>query len=150
MSEKTTAAKLAVHLDDLGVQYFSASELLTLGAEHANPASEGYGQNTICPDALLHKLAAVARQADRVRIAYKAPLRVISGYRSGAYNRTLSGAAVRSYHLLAMALDLSPLSGSSKSLHKVAISLWNLGHIKGGLRLYSWGVHIDLGPRRRF
>lgn len=129
-----------------GVRHFSAVELLTLGASH-HAAGPGHGLNGLPPLDLLGDLVAVAVVADRLREAFGGPLRVLSAYRSPAYNRAIGGAK-GSMHLMGKALDLSPVSGRVSDLVAVARRLHSSGTLPGGLGIYGWGVHVDTGYKR--
>jgi len=75
------------------------------------------------------------------------PFRLISGYRSPAYNRLLSreepGVAAHSFHIKGMAADVSvegvPLRDIERAARRLKI---------GGVGRYSDFVHLDVGPPR--
>jgi len=155
---------LAEGLMHSGVRHFSAAELLELGASHGVKTADGFGLNTLPPRELLPNLVKVALLADAVRDAYGKPLIVVSAYRSPAYNRALSGAASRSFHLRAMALDIAPANNDVRGLHAAAGPFWGAGGQKRGvggqdwggggqsygIGYYRWGIHVDIGPMRQW
>lgn len=140
--------KLQTRLNAAGVRFFTARELLTLGASHHERGSSAYGLNTLPPAILLQALVRVATVADALRLTYGRPLIIVSAYRSPRYNRALAGAANKSFHLRGMALDLAPTHGRVSVLHAIARGFWGTGGRNIGVGLYHWGVHIDIGPRR--
>ena len=128
------------------VMHFDAGEILYPGAAHF----AGRVKNSTPPAALLGNLVAVAKIADRLREVFGRPLVVLSAYRSASYNRAVGGAQF-SMHLDGRALDLSPIRPAFiAELHCIADELWQIDADFGGLGLYSWGVHLDTGRRRRW
>jgi len=72
---------------------------------------------------------------------------VNSGYRCPDHNAA-QGGAPRSLHLAGQAADISTPSKMDRAhFHRFAYSYWYLSK-RGGLGLYDWGVHLDLGPVR--
>lgn len=135
---------LRAALANARVNHFAVHEVLYPGANHFT----GPVKNSLPPADLLPNLVAVAKLADRVRDRFAGPLHILSGYRSAAYNRSIKGAP-GSYHLRGMALDLSPLDQDRiGDLLVIAVRMWNSGELQGGLGLYRWGIHIDVGPKR--
>lgn len=77
------------------------------------------------------------------------PFRLVSGYRSPAYNRLLcseeSGVARNSFHIKGMAADVY-IEGVSLRDIETAGKRLNIG----GVGNYSDFVHLDVGPPRRW
>lgn len=144
------AGVLAGLLLDRKIRYFTATELLYLGNSHYNSHDQAYGLNELLPINLVDKIAAIAVVADELRQAFGAPLRVLSAYRCPRYNRALIGTASQSYHIKGMALDLAPQANQVHRLHNLALLLHKSEIWRGGLGIYSWGVHIDTGPQRQW
>ena len=75
------------------------------------------------------------------------PFRLVSGYRSPAYNRLLCreecGAAAHSYHVKGMAADVTIEGVALRDIERAARRL-NIG----GVGRYSDFVHLDVGPPR--
>ncbi len=75
------------------------------------------------------------------------PYRLLSGYRSPAYNRLLrgeeSGVARHSYHTKGMAADVSIEGVALRDIERAAKRLK-----LGGVGSYSDFVHLDVGPLR--
>jgi hypothetical protein len=64
--------------------------------------------NTAVPEHLIDNVRAVAKQLQIVRNHYNKPIRINSAYRTPKYNRSVGG-ALKSMHLLALAVDTKPL-----------------------------------------
>jgi len=84
------------------------------------------------------------------RCGSRAPLGVISGYRSPEtnaklYNASNGGVAKRSYHLRGMAIDIRVEDVALKRLHRAAVGLR-----RGGVGYYPGSnfIHVDTGPVR--
>lgn len=126
--------------------YFSMREL-------RQKAGHGLAES-IVPKKFTENAERVMALADLIREAYGAPLRVVSGYRSGEYNARCKG-AVKSQHLTASALDLQPACKPIDRLRQVArlfstvedmLARGDLPDL-GGLGYYpaKW-IHIDIRP----
>ena len=136
-------AILAELLKTEGVRYFSAKEILFLGA-----SSTATNPNSPPPIAALGNLAEVAILADELRVFFGSPLFVVSGWRSSLYNRHVGGAP-HSLHMRGKALDLRPSSPALvPALHRAARRFYDKNPLAGGVGFYDWGVHVDTGGRR--
>lgn len=122
-------------LDKAGVKHFSAKELFFRGESDAT-----LHLNTDPPKELWKNMVATAVVANEARIRLGKPLRVLSGYRSPAYNRRIGGARA-SQHMRFTALDL----GTDKPalLYKILLDMRRDGKFKGGLGMYPTFVHVD-------
>lgn len=63
------------------------------------------------------------------------------------------GGADNSQHLPkneCRAMDFHVRGMSNRKLRRLMKKLWREEYISGGLGLYSWGVHIDTGRRRKW
>ena len=121
----------------LQLAHFSAGEIAFRGA-----SDSGLGLNTDPPPELWPNMVKTAWLADQVRAYLGSPIRVLSGYRSPAYNSAISGAP-QSRHLENDALDLQPLSTTPRKLHAALLGFREAGLFRGGLGLYDTFVHID-------
>lgn len=128
--------------EGLDLDHFRPHELRFMGGSHYDPRSTAYGLNELPPQALWENIAPVAMAADIARDELGAPLRILSGYRSPAYNRAIRG-AVFSRHLHFDALDLAPMRGSPAALHRILNRLRKQGIFTGGIGRYANFVHID-------
>ena len=88
-----------------------------------------------------------ALEALRERLGGR-PVRVLSGYRSGAYNRAVGGARA-SQHLEGRAADVTVRGRSPEEVLAAALALYAEGVARiGGLGLYPGFVHLDVRPGR--
>lgn len=99
---------------------------------------------TPVPEELFPNLETLAMQLQVIRDHIGEPLQVLSGYRSPAHNKRVGGKK-NSYHLKAMAADITCKSLSPKKLHALIETLIAKGRVKiGGLGLYPGFVHVDI------
>ena len=89
------------------------------------------------------------RMADEIRRRAGVPLSVNSGLRCQRHNAAVGGVA-NSLHRTGQAVDLSgPISPDK--LHAIAEAVQaEMVPGRGGLGLYSWGIHIDNGKKSRW
>ena len=89
------------------------------------------------------------RMADEIRRRAGVPLNVNSGLRCQRHNAAVGGVA-NSLHRTGQAVDLSgPISPDK--LHAIAEAVQTeMIPERGGLGLYSWGIHIDNGKKSRW
>lgn len=78
-----------------------------------------------------------------IRLKFGSAIGISSSYRSPTYNKSIKG-ATSSEHINGNALDIYPLNGDIKGLHKVGKELG----FDGGLGLYNTFMHIDCGRKR--
>lgn len=89
------------------------------------------------------------RMADEVRRRAGVPLTVNSGIRCKQHNAEVGGVS-NSLHITGQAVDLGGNIAPAK-LHEIAQQVQaEMIPGKGGLGLYSWGVHIDNGKYSRW
>lgn len=98
-----------------------------------------------------NRLQALCTVLDAIRSRWGAPLIVISGYRSPAYNLKIKGAK-NSQHVLGRAADIAPRNATPElvqRLFQVVRNLINDGKLSllGGLGLYPRWIHVDVRPR---
>jgi uncharacterized protein YcbK (DUF882 family) len=104
---------------------------------------------TDVPPELMGNLHELAKNLQVIRDHIGEPLQILSGYRSPAHNKKVGGKKA-SYHLKAMAADLTCKSLTPKKLHALILTLIKNGRVKnGGLGLYPGFVHYDIGPANR-
>lgn len=145
-----TVARLQGKLDEAGVRYFQALELLWL------PKVGRFVRHREIDDGIMRNLVLVARLADYVRAELGVPLYVTSAYRPETYNTLVRGAAT-SQHLLGKAIDLNLLPNDRNDemvarLRQCVVRLWRRRiNGFGGLGLYDaspYRVHLDVGAHR--
>lgn len=133
-------------LRDAGVTYYSAREILTMGAAHYS----GEATNQECPQALIPNLIEVAKLAQGLRAELGRPIRITSAFRSSGYNRAVGGSG-NSYHKQGKALDLMPKDPRDlPRLIAIAKRQHAAKQLHGGLGIYQTFIHIDTGPHRDF
>ena len=124
----------------------------------SNQITANFGYNEFacreagCPAGeLLENMIELAQNLQVLRDHIGLPIRVISGYRSPAYNARIGGAK-KSQHMQARAGDLKVTGMEPKEVHAVIEKLIAEGKMKqGGLGLYPTFVHYDTrGTRARW
>lgn len=99
---------------------------------------------TPVPPHLFFNLRMLCGAMEGVRMHFKAPIVVHSGYRSHPYNIKVGGAS-KSYHLLSMACDFSIVGVPSSHIFNQMKILIEKGFLpKGGLIKYPNFVHYDI------
>lgn len=89
------------------------------------------------------------RMADEIRRRAGVPLTVNSGLRCKQHNAEVGGVS-NSLHTTGQAVDLSGNISPAK-LHEIAAQVQaEMIPGRGGLGLYSWGIHIDNGKYSRW
>jgi len=81
------------------------------------------------------------RGLEVLRARFGRPVIVHSGYRSAAHNAAVGGVE-GSFHTKGMAADIHVEGVPHELVARVALSIF------GGVGLYGWGVHVDVGPAR--
>lgn len=101
------------------------------------------------PDCIDTKVSAVLIGAlQTLRRNIGSPIKVHSGYRCIQHNKDVSG-TTKSKHLEGIAADISSANIHPGKLYSEAKRIDTFS--KGGLGLYSWGIHTDVrtdGPAR--
>lgn len=138
----TSIEKFDKWAEELDLDFFNPHELRFMGGSHYDPRSKAYGLNELPPKELWENIAQIAIAADTARGQFGAPIRILSGYRSPAYNKAIRGAK-HSRHLQFDALDLAPMRGSVAGLHRILKRLRKEGAFTGGIGRYSTFIHID-------
>ena len=89
------------------------------------------------------------RMANEIRRRAGVPLNVNSGLRCQRHNAAVGGVS-NSLHCTGQAVDLSGAISPDK-LHAIAEAVQTeMIPERGGLGLYSWGIHIDNGKKSRW
>jgi len=98
------------------------------------------------------RAAALAAVFEALRAAAgHRPLRVLSAYRTPAYNARVPGAAPNSQHVKGRALDVAwPPHLAPATFQQIAIALAAARTTPlRGLGIYPWGLHVDVRPTDR-
>jgi uncharacterized protein YcbK (DUF882 family) len=103
---------------------------------------------TPVPDELKPNVQALAEQLQILRDYLNEPIHINSGYRTPAYNKKIGGKP-NSYHMKAMAADITVKSKTPKQLASVVEKLIANGTLKiGGIGVYPGFVHVDTRNRK--
>ncbi|HLM67120.1 MAG TPA: D-Ala-D-Ala carboxypeptidase family metallohydrolase [Longimicrobium sp.] len=124
------------------LQFFSWRELLFPGDAHGNRRSAGFGLNGDPPSNLWGNVIPTIQILDALRAELGAPIRIISAYRTPAYNRAIGG-ALRSYHTTFQAIDFVAARGTPSVWAQELKEMRHAGLFKGGIGLYRGFVHVD-------
>lgn len=74
-----------------------------------------------------------------------------SGLRCPQWNAQIPGASANSYHTKGGAADLHPRGKTPEQLYAIAEAVMaEMLPGRGGLGLYSWGIHVDTGEYSRW
>lgn len=132
---QTGQAKTGTFWDE--IKYFTRSEFkCQCGGRYCNGYPAEPAEETV-------------RMADEIRKRVGVPLTVNSGIRCARHNAEVGGVS-NSLHTTGQAVDLSG-SISPAKLHQIAEQVQaEMIPGRGGLGLYSWGVHIDNGKKSRW
>ena len=132
---------------DAFTKWFDAQNFRHFGAHEFTRYFEGVrrGVKTSTPPKRLWKnIVPPLRIVDELRASFGKPCRVLSSYRSPAYNRRVGGVS-RSQHLQFNALDITIKGVSAKRVYERLLEWRQEGRFTGGLGYYpsSGFVHID-------
>ena len=126
----------------LGLRYFSAEELVFMGASNA-PGGACAGKNHFPAAAKWPRIADTAKMLDEIRHRLGAKCTILSAYRNPAYNACVGGESA-SLHMEFNAIDFRCVSGTSAQWHAVAKAVRaSAPSFKGGIGKYPSFVHID-------
>ncbi len=94
------------------------------------------------------RIVMTALETIRAALGHK-PIRIISGYRTQAYNRQNKGRATKSLHLVGKAADMQVKGVRPARVYWVIKDLMDKSAIPlGGLAAYPTFVHYDIRGRR--
>ena len=123
-------------LDQRGIRYFKAAECLFLGA-----SNKVYKNNYLPPKSLWKNFWPTIALADTARKRIGKPLRISSGFRSPAYNKSVGGVK-NSQHVQFRAIDISAPRSTLRELYAELLDLRREGH-KIAIGRYATFIHID-------
>ncbi|OCK55055.1 N-acetylmuramoyl-L-alanine amidase [Bradyrhizobium sp. LMTR 3] len=137
-------ATYVAFIDQLELEHFSPAEFLVMGASN-QPGASCAGKNTLPPRELWPRIANTAKMLDEIRRRLGAPVRILSCYRSPAYNSCIGGESA-SLHMKFNAIDWRCDSGTVQEWHRAAKEVRrSKPAFLGGVGLYinSRFIHID-------
>ena len=88
----------------------------------------------------------IVRTVDAIRAKLGKPITISSGVRCTEHNAAVGGVAT-SYHLKGMAADLHCATATPAEMKKAAEAVMGK---TGGIGLYDWGIHVDVGKYSRW
>ena len=93
----------------------------------------------------------MVRTVDAIRAKLGKPIGIVdsggSGVRCPEHNAKVGGVATSYHHLKGMAADLHCATATPAELKKAAEAVMGK---TGGIGLYSWGIHVDVGKYSRW
>ena len=96
------------------------------------------------PESLMGKVKELAENLQVLRDYLKKPIHINSAYRSVKHNKKIGGKE-KSFHLLAMAADITVPGKSSAEIYAAITALIRQGKMKeGGIGYYQNFVHYDI------
>jgi len=119
-----------------------------------HPSEFDCHDGTPYPEAWADRLGALISQLDIIRGLWGGPLRVVSGYRSPAWNAKVGGAGA-SQHMEGRAADIAPLVKADAmetccaDLYARILRAISTGQLPlvGGMGLYRGWLHMDVRPK---
>jgi N-acetylmuramoyl-L-alanine amidase len=126
----------------LRLRHFSPAEFLFPGTSNA-PGGSCAGKNALPPEALWDNIGKTARMLEEIRERLGAPVRILSCYRSPAYNACVGG-ATNSLHGRFNAIDWYCDAGTAADWHRVAQEVRRAHpEFAGGIGRYRGFCHVD-------
>lgn len=103
---------------------------------------------TQVPTELIPNVKELAENLQVLRDEIGEPIHINSGYRTPEHNKSVGGKP-NSYHMKAMAADITSKSFTPKQIHAKIEKLISSGMMKqGGIGLYKGFVHYDIRGRK--
>jgi N-acetylmuramoyl-L-alanine amidase len=140
----TPEARFAAFMAGLRLRHFAPGEFLFLGASHA--ARPPHERNSLPPESFWPAIVPVARLLDTLREEMGAPIRLLSVYRSPAYNAAIGGAKA-SQHTRFTAADFTCADGRRPEDWAARLRAHRrAGVFHGGIGVYpaKGFVHVDV------
>ncbi|WP_200305948.1 D-Ala-D-Ala carboxypeptidase family metallohydrolase [Paracraurococcus ruber] len=134
-------AEFRAFVATLGLRHFSPDELLFLGSQQAGGKCAGL--NTHPPRELWPSIAPTAAVLDRLRGDLGVPIRILSAYRSPAYNQCIDGSASNSMHMRYNAIDFACQTGTPADWAARLQDYRSRAIFRGGIGVYRSFVHVD-------
>ena len=139
---KPTIKDFEKFLKEHAIEFFHAEELLWFPRLR---------KHILAPRELWENIVPTAKLADAIRREWGGPIRVLSGYRTKAYNVQVGGAP-NSQHLHFRAMDLTPADGDILEFRKCVskvVTKWRADGNLVGMGTYNTFIHIDVGFKTR-
>lgn len=127
------------------IQHFTPGELLTKGASNS-PGGSCAGLNTDPPAGVWQNVVPLVRVLERFRQQIGHPVKLLSVYRSPAYNTCVGGAG-SSQHMLFKAADIKVAAASGTEpadWQTILKAIRSSGAFQGGIGRYGSFVHVDV------
>lgn len=145
--ERFDFEKFSRRIERLGLGFINPIELLYLGA--SNESGSCAGRNHLPEEELWSGIENTARMLDAIRTRLGGPVRILSAYRSSAYNRCVGGESASS-HLRFNAIDWRSDVGDVRDWLDVARDVRSSdSDFRGGIGYYprQGFIHIDTRGR---
>jgi uncharacterized protein YcbK (DUF882 family) len=132
-------AELEAFIDAKGFKHFRGAELTPYWSRERNGVT-----NSTPPCDLWPNILPTLRVLDELRERLGAPIRLLSTYRSPAYNRAVGGER-NSFHMQFRAIDFACDKGTPDEWADVLKTMRKLGVFRGGIGVYPGKgfVHVD-------
>ena len=126
----------------LDLKHFRDYELLEKGNRHKGHGS-AQGLNADPPRDKWENIEQTIYVLDQLRTKLNAPIKILSAYRSPAYNKAIGGSP-RSLHMQFNAIDFVCFNGRKPTHWATYLKVWiDNGMFKGGIGVYDTFVHLD-------
>lgn len=118
--------------------------------EFDQPARHGLPSKAYPQEWIESRLRPLCEALEKIREALGGKsIRILSGYRSPAYNAKIGGAKT-SQHMAGRACDIVVPGMHAKDVHAKVLQLYQAGELDiGGLGLYNGFVHVDVRKSER-
>lgn len=122
--------------------------------EFRQPSAYGLPGEDYPGEWIADRLIPLCQTLERIREELGAPVRILSGYRSEAYNeaRRQRGHQVAQFsqHMYGRAADIQVEGHTASEVHARIARLHQEGHLPhlGGLGVYDSFVHVDVRPQK--
>lgn len=117
--------------------------------ELSQPAKHGLSEMPYPEKWLLSRGLPLCKTLEDIRQEFKLPVKLLSVFRSEAYNKAIGGAR-NSQHVQGRAADFIVKGISPDKVHAKILELYNEGKLPqlGGLGKYPTFTHIDIRPKK--
>ena len=123
------------------LKHFSPEEFLFLGNSHYG-SGRAHGLNGHPPEELWPNIVKTAEVLDELRARIGAPIRILSAFRNGAYNKAIGGEN-HSMHMQFRACDIAVDGVPASKVAEAVLQLRAANGFKGGVGRYPGFTHVD-------